>query len=311
MTDKATANSTQRPFANYNISSSLVMETGLITGITSVALSACIIIAFVIYSCRRYRRQYATLRSIKDKKLGHVPETADVNNLREIFKIIKIIKARRLAISHLALSKGKSGMNILEGPNTLSRPSLKGRSLFSRLRIYWSNWKEYTCMNKLKLYVESWSGEAWDWWPLCPSFEQPEEGDFARSQPNSEQNRANSAITRGLPFRATTKGKSIYRSDNGDVSNKGVDPSAPITVVDIVPSSSFTGFVLFGVHGSQRLQSAYLRLAQIEVSDKDDDEFFDEMIVEFRRLRGFIRRTFSIWVFHTCEFIMVRLNDRP
>ena len=317
MTDKATAKSTQRPFTNYNyISSSLVMDAGLITGIVSVtgtgiisfALPACIIVAFVTYSYRRYRRQCATLRSFKDKKLGHVPETADVNNHIRGFSIRK---APRLVISHLTVSKGKSEMNISEGPNALSRPSLKGRSLFSRLRIYWSNRKEYTYINKLKLYVESWSGEAWDWWPLCPSFEQPEEADFSQSQQNSEQNRANSAITKGLPFRATSKGNTIHRSENDDVSNKGVYPSAPITVVDVVPPSSFTGFVLFGVHGSQRLQSAYLRLAQIEVSDKDDDEFFDQMIVEFRRLRGFLRRTFSIWVFHTCEFIMVRLIDRP
>ena len=84
-----------------------------------------------------------------------------------------------------------------------------------------------------------------------------------------------------------------------------MDSSATITAVDIVPPSKFTGFVLFGVHGSQRLQSAYLRLSQIDVFDKDDDDFFDQMIVEFKRLRGFLRRTFSIWVFHTCEFVTV------
>ena len=141
------------------------------------------------------------------------------------------------------------------------------------------------------------------------------EGDFSQSQSNSEQSRANSAITRGLPlgrpFRATSKSNSTYRSDDDDVSKKGVDPSAPVTAVDIVPPSNFTGFILFGVHGSQRLQSAYLRLAQINVFGKDYARFFDQMIVEFRRRRGFLRRTFSIWVFHTCKVIMVRLNDRP
>ena len=309
MTDKATAKSAQRPFANYSyISRSLVMDAGLITGIIFIPLFACIIAVFVTYFYRIYRRRYTTLRSIKDKRLRHVPETTDDSKYTTDFSIRK---APRLVISHLALSQGKSEMNISEGSNALSRPSLKGRSFFSRLRMHWSKRKEYTCINKLKLYVESWSGEAWDWWPLCPSFEQPEEGDFSQSQPNSEQSRANSAVTRGLPFRATSKGHSTYRSDNDRVSNEGTDPSAPITAVDIVAPSNFTGFILFGVHGSQRLQSAYLRLAQIEVSEKDDDEFFDQMIIEFRRLRGFLRRTFSIWVFHTCEFIMVRLIDRP
>ena len=309
MTDKATAKSAQGPFAIYSYSNhSPVMDAGLIAGIIFVPMSACIIAAFVTYSYRLYRRQCATLRSIEDKKSRHVPETADVNNYTRDFSIGKPPK---LVISHLALSQGKSQMNISEGPNALSRPSLKGRSLFSPLRMHWSNGKEYTWTNELKLYVESWSGEAWDWWPLCPSFEQPEEGDFSQSQPNSEQSRSNSAITGGIPFRAASKGNPTYQSHNDHVSNEGTDRSAPNTAVEIVPPSNFTGFILFGVHGSQRLQSAYLRLAQIEVNDKDDDEFFDQLIVEFRRLRGFLRRAISIWVFHTCEFIMVRLSDRP
>ncbi len=251
-------------------------------------------------------------------------------------------------------------MNNSEGPKASSRPWFKWGSLFSRLLMHWLDGKEFVCINKLKLHVESWSGEAWDWWPLRPSFEQPRgdesrfrwhylsglftspwlrhtenrksfrhrhksvleeadpqstanEGDSWHSQSDSEQSRAKSTITGGLPserpFQATSNGNSTCHSDNDDISKKGMDPSAPNTAVDIVPPSNFTGFILFGVHGSQRLQSAYLRLAQIDVLDKDDDGFFDQMIVEFGRLRGFLRRTFSIWVFHTCEFIKVRLSD--
>ena len=77
-------------------------------------------------------------------------------------------------------------------------------------------------------------------------------------------------------------------------------------MIDIVPPSNLNGFVLFGVHGSKRLQSACLRIAQIDVSVyKDDDSFFNEMTVQYKKLRGFLRLVFSIWVFHTCEFIMV------
>lgn len=69
-----------------------------------------------------------------------------------------------------------------------------------------------------------------------------------------------------------------------------------------MPPSNLTGFVLFGVHGSKRLQSACLRLAQIDVSIyKDDDSFFDEMTVQYKKLHGFIRWVLSIWVFSTCE----------
>ena len=60
------------------------------------------------------------------------------------------------------LEQRESEMNISEKPNALSRLSLIRRSLSSRLRMHWSNGKEYTCINKFKLYVESWSGETWD-----------------------------------------------------------------------------------------------------------------------------------------------------
>ena len=93
--------------------------------------------------------------------------------------------------------------------------------------------------------------------------------------------------------------------DNETDSEKEGNSSVPSTAIEIMPSSKMTGFVLFGVHGSKRLQSAYLRLAQIDVAGKDDDSFFDEMIVQYKKLRGFLRRNFSIWIFHTCDFIRV------
>ena len=342
------------------------MDAELITGIIVPALLACMTVAFVTYLYRRYRCHFAALSSFEDRKFGRFPEQAGVNSYSRAFLIRRTLRLVILdlvfVVLDLVLSKGKSEMNISEGPNVPSRRSLKDGSSSSRLRMHWLNGKEYTCINNFKLYVESWSGEAWDWWPLCPSFgqlggdestskwlhlselstlsisrhaENPKslghrhwtvleranlqstayEGDSSQSQSNSEQSRASSAVTRGLPFegpfRATSKGNLTYHWDNDDGFKGGMDLSVPFTAVDIVPPSNFAGFILFGVHGSQRLQSAYLRLAHIDVFDKDDDGFFDQMIVEFRRLRGFFRRTFSIWVFHTCEFITVRLSDKP
>ena len=360
MTDNATAKSAQKSFANHIcldyicISSSLVMHAGFIPGIIVAAILVCMIVALVTYSYRRYRCWFATSRPFEDKKLGPFLEPGGVNKFTRDFSISK---ALRLVILHLVSSKGKSEMSNSKGSTAPSRPSLNGTSLSSRLRMHCLNGRECTCINKIRLYVESWSGEAWDWWPFCPSFEQLEgdesrlrchfpnepstlprprhaenpkslgrrpwtvrekattacDGDSPQSRSSSENSRADSLITGGLllegngHFRATSKGKSTYHSDSDDLSKQGIDPSAPITAVDIVPPSNFTGFILFGVHGSQRLQTAYLRLTQIDVFDKDDDGFFDQMIVEFRRLRGFLRRIFSIWVFHTCEFITVRL----
>ena len=105
---------------------------------------------------------------------------------------------------------------------------------------------------------------------------------------------------------ATSEKDSSDQTDEEAGSGKETNPSGAGTAVDIVPPSRLTGFVLFGVHGSKRLQSACLRLAQIDVTVyKDDDSFFDEMTVQYKKLRGFVRLVFSIWVFHTCEFIMV------
>lgn len=39
-------------------------------------------------------------------------------------------------------------------------------------RMHATNGEEFTLVNSIKLYVESLTGEAWDWWPLRPSFRQ-------------------------------------------------------------------------------------------------------------------------------------------
>lgn len=57
-----------------------------------------------------------------------------------------------------------------------------------------------------------------------------------------------------------------------------------------------------------RYQSACkaLRLAHFDIEvHKDHDSFFDEMVKQYNELRGFLRRVFSIWMFHTCDFVMV------
>ncbi len=56
------------------------------------------------------------------------------------------------------------------------------------------------------------------------------------------------------------------------------NPSNTSTTVYIVPPSGLTGFVLSGLHGSKRLQSACLSLAQIDVvMYEDGDSFFEEI----------------------------------
>ena len=115
---------------------------------------------------------------------------------------------------------------------------------------------------------------------------------------------------------ATSETGSLNESDEdqGQGGNKkpekrGIDDGKDV-VLDIIPLSKQKGFVLFGVQGAKRLQPARIRLSQIDVENcKDDDGFFDELAVEFRKLRGFFRWALSIWQFRTCDFIVVRPNQ--
>ena len=134
-----------------------------------------------------------------------------------------------------------------------------------------------------------------------------------KSEPPSE-GESNTSASQGSGSETSAGNSSSATQDSGSSDepddeagfSKGTDPSGESAAVDIVPPSNLTGFVLFGVHGSKRLRNACLRLAQIDVTVyKDDDSFFDEIIVQYKKLRGFFRRLFSIWGFHACEFIMV------
>ena len=126
------------------------------------------------------------------------------------------------------------------------------------------------------------------------------------STSTSTSRSSESEVSAGSSSPATSEDDSSDQPDDEADSRNNPNASATSTAVDIVPLSNLTGFVLFGVHGSKRLQNACLRLAQIDVAVyNNDDSFFDEMTVQYGKLRGFLRRVFSIWIFETCEFIMV------
>ena len=102
-------------------------------------------------------------------------------------------------------------------------------------------------------------------------------------------------------FRQPERGDSPDGFEDGGLPGRGV-------VLDIVGCNRMKGFVLFAVEGAKRLRGARLRLVQIDIEIyKDDDIFFGELRVQYRKLRGFIRQALSIWTFMTCEFVEVRL----
>lgn len=59
-------------------------------------------------------------------------------------------------------------------------------------------------------------------------------------------------------------------------------------------------YVLFGVTAGEDLH-----LAQIEVQDFNDDQFFELLRERYNELRGFLRKWFGIWQYSHSEFVKV------
>ena len=47
------------------------------------------------------------------------------------------------------------------------------------------------------------------------------------------------------------------------------------------------------------------RLAQIEIIDKKDDTFYEELKRSYNATKGILRRVFGIWKYANCEFFKV------
>jgi hypothetical protein len=69
---------------------------------------------------------------------------------------------------------------------------------------------------------------------------------------------------------------------------------------NIVMQDKGTIYVLFGVTAGEDLQ-----LAQIEVQDFKDDQFFEHLRERYNELRGFFRKWFGIWQYSHSEFVKV------
>ena len=59
-------------------------------------------------------------------------------------------------------------------------------------------------------------------------------------------------------------------------------------------------YVLFGVTAGEDLH-----LAQIEVQDFKDDQFFEQLRERYNELRGFFRKWFGIWQYSHSAFVKV------
>lgn len=131
------------------------------------------------------------------------------------------------------------------------------------------------------------------------------------TQPSDSQSSASQSSS------ATSDGETSDLPDDNSNPERGHEAGGQDSQLDkdvalnIIPPGHLKGFVLFGVHGSKRLRPGKVRMAQIDVElYKDDDSFFDELVSQYKKLRGYMRWLFSIWCFRTCELIMVYLLPR-
>jgi hypothetical protein len=62
-------------------------------------------------------------------------------------------------------------------------------------------------------------------------------------------------------------------------------------------------YVLFGVSSGDDLH-----LAQIEIQDFKDDQFFEQLRESYNELRGFFREWFGIWQYSHSEFVKVNYH---
>lgn len=141
--------------------------------------------------------------------------------------------------------------------------------------------------------------------PFRNSVASSESADQTSNNGSSSETSERSTLEHGPVTSSSTS-----LTDDGDAEDTD-DPdrssrASGCTAVNINPSSRINGFVLFGVKGSRRLRPARTRLAQIDTRIyKDDDSFFDEMAVQFKKLRGGFRYLFSIWAFGSCQTVVV------
>lgn len=108
-----------------------------------------------------------------------------------------------------------------------------------------------------------------------------------RSSSQSSPGRSSSATSESS---LSDQAEDEQDSDDQMTPDKGARPPGRGVAVDIVRPSTLRGLILFGVLGAKRLRNARLRLAQIDVAIFiDDDSYFDEMMVRYKKLRGYMR----------------------
>jgi hypothetical protein len=91
-------------------------------------------------------------------------------------------------------------------------------------------------------------------------------------------------------------------------SGNNVGPSQPRSTIIALGGSGavnsalvkITGYVFLGVRRGDEN-----RVAEINVHGLGDDQFFEALRVEYYKMKGYLRRYYSIWRYKHCDFFMV------
>jgi hypothetical protein len=115
---------------------------------------------------------------------------------------------------------------------------------------------------------------------------------------------SSSVLCSTSPTTQPSSGIASMRAPSVQMCRPGTSTTGNGGVPVSIPSSSNSElFIIFGVEGGRRtLEIAHLNTLKL----KDDSEFFKHLCREYRRLRGYLRRWFSIWQLRYCDFVKVR-----
>ncbi|ORY04774.1 hypothetical protein BCR34DRAFT_591111 [Clohesyomyces aquaticus] len=182
-------------------------------------------------------------------------------------------------------------------------------------------------IDKWKYEVERLSGTTWNWWPLrepvypllpghiyllwqcrCGARRRAQVPVWVGKSLSRVSNMFKSSSKSTLPTHTQNvalQAQIISRND-ADSSKQGSNEAARGSsgTANSTPPR-MAGYVFLGVkRGGEH------NVAEINVHGLGDDQFFKELRAEYYKMKGYLRRFFSVWRFTHCDFVKVKLDSR-
>ena len=185
---------------------------------------------------------------------------------------------------------------------------------------------QVSVIDQWKYKIEQLSSVSWNWWPLqepiypllpdqvyllwqcrCGARRRAQVPAWLSNSLGQVSNRFNSSSRSTLPTytQSTPMQAQVGPGNNADSSQQGSNTStlgSSGTAISALPKMA--GYVFLGVKcGDEN------RVAEINVHGLGDDKFFEELREEYYKMKGYLRRFFSIWRYAHCDFVKFEKFD--